>query len=467
MDDRIGLDGGGALRLGHQGRLGQRVDLALQNGRRLTGPGAFARRGAVQSDGVLGDIPAICGHKPFGSGPGAQAVHHGDDGVHDIIVSRAAEIGQSAGYGQPARIVFGKAQFLTADLHGGRKTRIKIDMVDLAHPPAGHRESTLAHAPDRRRRVERGPVGDMEMIGGVRAAMEEHPFVLRDPKRAGLGHAGHHQTGHLIDLDDGIHIFRVRKTDQAVFLRRRGNLLGTAGGRKPGTRVPGRNGRERRHEPAHRLHVVRDRPAPRLADRVLDHRIGVGRKIKAVRGFERARAGPRIAPQFRRRVVLLAPGRQIGARAQQLQKAVEELRARQQRDLGLALRDLLGQPIDRHLRGVAAHRRIDLPARGDAQAPGERTRRIDRLGQIAQGKIRRIDREPDHQHGVDGGQHQIGPGIGEGAARGFLGHFHGRQRLRRIGPLKVLGGAHKDRSAVVGHAGLCLSGPRRAAACLS
>ena len=60
----------------------------------------------------------------------------------------------------------------------------------------------------------------------------------------------------LIDLHDGIHILRVRKTDIAVVIRRRSDFLRRAGNREPGLRVLRRNLREGCHELADRELVI-------------------------------------------------------------------------------------------------------------------------------------------------------------------------------------------------------------------
>src|SRR4029079_7066495 len=99
---------------------------------------------------------------------------------------RPAEIWKPASDRKPARIVRRKAKLPATDLHGRRKTGIEIDEGEIAHADAGHRERLLAHRADRGRGVIVHALADVPDVVGIAAAMQEHPFRLRDVECARL-----------------------------------------------------------------------------------------------------------------------------------------------------------------------------------------------------------------------------------------------------------------------------------------
>ena len=91
--------------------------------------------------------------------------------------------------------------------------------------------------------------------------MEVDPFIFGHPKLTRFGDRHHDDGTGLIDLHDGVHIFRVRITDVAVVVGRSRDFFRRAGDGEPGLRVFGGHFCEGRHELADLELVSGDRKA--------------------------------------------------------------------------------------------------------------------------------------------------------------------------------------------------------------
>ena len=107
------------------------------------------RLGAVHAEGVLGGVAAVGPHEAVLAGLLAQVVDDGGDGVHHVVVPRAAGERQAAGAGELA--VGRQPERLGAELHGRREARVEVDdrrrrrcRRRRARAPAGRRARSPA-----------------------------------------------------------------------------------------------------------------------------------------------------------------------------------------------------------------------------------------------------------------------------------------------------------------------------------
>ena len=187
---------------------------------------------------MFGDVPAIRRAQPELARIGAQFLCHHDDGVHDVVVSRAAEIRQPAGDRESPRIVFRDADFLAAKFDGGGKARIQVDKRHIANVEIGHGQRLLAHHVDGRRGMEIHPFGHVPDVGSLGTAVQNRTHLdWGMPSSRAFCHAHHHDRGGHIHLDHGIEIFGVGKAYEAVLIGWCGDFFGRAIGGKPRIRI--------------------------------------------------------------------------------------------------------------------------------------------------------------------------------------------------------------------------------------
>ena len=132
-------------------------------------------------------------------------------------------------------------------------------------------------------------------------------------------------------------------------------------GPRPRVRVRRRDRGEVATRAPRRVLVLVDRAARRGAQRGLEQRVHLRRREREVRHLVRARAGPVVAPHVRaRRVVGLGPVEpRLRLGAPGAPPGVDALDAAEQDDVVLAAGDRGREPVDEHLRAVAADRRGD------------------------------------------------------------------------------------------------------------
>jgi hypothetical protein len=119
---------------------------------------------------------------------------------------------------QPARIVLRNAQLGAGDFDSGWETGIEINAGQILRLDVRHSKRLLADFANSGRGMVVHSFGHLPQIVGVGAAVQEHPFGLRNPEFARLAHAGHQHRGRHVHFDDGAEIFRVGKADNAIFL---------------------------------------------------------------------------------------------------------------------------------------------------------------------------------------------------------------------------------------------------------
>ena len=138
--DGVGLDGRPSVGVPHLYLSGPAVDLGLELLAVIGVPGA----GVVLYTPAeyLLMMPPLAPTKPNDSGRGAGAPHGFRDGVHRVVVARAAEERQPAGEREPARVVGGDAEPVADVEHRRGRARGTRSMVarSSAVMPAGARE---------------------------------------------------------------------------------------------------------------------------------------------------------------------------------------------------------------------------------------------------------------------------------------------------------------------------------------
>src|SRR5262249_60021743 len=107
------------------GRGGGGGGRGVPGGRVVPGGRAVLRCGAVDAEGVLGEVPAERGDEPDRPGPPSHAVHGLGDGVHRVVVAGTAEVRQAARDRQRAGVGGGDAEHVAPDLHGGREAAVE------------------------------------------------------------------------------------------------------------------------------------------------------------------------------------------------------------------------------------------------------------------------------------------------------------------------------------------------------
>ncbi len=222
VGDGVGLDGGRAVGLAGLLRRGPVVDLGLQFGAAVRGPGG--RDGRVHAGRVLAHDAAVGADQAVAAGGTAGPLHRLGDGVHGVVVARAAEERQPSGQGEAARIGGIKAEPVADVEHRRGEAAVQVDRGQVVRADAGHGEG-MAHRHGRGR--ARGQVGAVKQVlfAQVGVAVQEHPPVGGDAEPARRGHRHEQHRGTLIDLFPRHDVAGVRVGDGPVRLGRRHQFL--------------------------------------------------------------------------------------------------------------------------------------------------------------------------------------------------------------------------------------------------
>ncbi len=207
------------------------VDLGLDV---LPAEGRRRRGGAVDAEAVLGQVAAVGGDEPARAGLGAQHLGHGGDGVHDVVVPRAAGERQSAGDGErsagspPAGPVRRPPpEPPTGSRSRGRRGRGRRRRC----PPVSSARRPPIRMAGERCNSSRSPM----QIGvvGVGPGVGENPTVAGDLQMLRLLRRAEDQRRGLIHHVVGVHQLGVGPADHPVVRAGRRDLLGRQRHRGP------------------------------------------------------------------------------------------------------------------------------------------------------------------------------------------------------------------------------------------
>src|SRR5207302_7243944 len=123
--DGVGLDGGRAVGVAGLPGRGPAVDLGLQVGAAVRYPGG--RGGGVHPGRVFAHDAAVGADQAVAAGGAAGALHRLGDGVHGVVVARAAEERQPTGEGEAARIGGVEAERVADVEHRSGKAAVQVD----------------------------------------------------------------------------------------------------------------------------------------------------------------------------------------------------------------------------------------------------------------------------------------------------------------------------------------------------
>src|SRR5690606_38091873 len=160
--------------VGHLGA-GQVVDLALQG--LAVADLEFHGPGGVHPGGILGHHAAIGADKAVAAGFGPQLGGEGADGVHRVIVSRAAKKRQPAGEGQAPGVIGSNAQGVANIEYGNGKAAVEIDKVQVVDADTGKLQRFLCRQGGGRRLAQILPL-HYPALGEVGVTVEIDPLAL-------------------------------------------------------------------------------------------------------------------------------------------------------------------------------------------------------------------------------------------------------------------------------------------------
>ena len=312
---------------------------------------AWRRRRGVDAEGVLGHEAAVAGDEPDLARPFAQHLRGSGDGVHHVVVERAAAEGQAAG--DRERTIFAKAEFLRGDLHGGGKAAVEVDVVDVGDPDL--REFQAAGASDANcgRTVQIVAVG--HGVGVVRLGTRPRmdPLALRHGQAAGRLHRTQNQRRGLVHVAVGVHQLRVRKGDSAVEAARLADFLRRLRIAQPSVGIVRGDAAEARPEFGYPRHVRRQRLAPGMANGVLEDRIHLDRLGDAALRLD-AVAHLQLHPEAPIRLSRRVAPLEFDSAAPRLRLGAPALGADQHDDAAFAALNLQRRFVQHRLHRVAA-----------------------------------------------------------------------------------------------------------------
>ena len=403
--------------------------------------GVQARRGGgVDAGRVLAHDAAVGADQAVTAGGAAGALHRLGDGVHGVVVARAAEERQSPGEGEAARIGGVEAEPVADVEHRRGEAAVQVDRGQVVRADAGHGEG-MAHRHGRGR--ARGQVGAVEQVpfAQVGVAVQEHPPVGGDAQTARRGHRHQQHGGALVDLLPRHDVAGVRVGDGPVRLGGRDQLVRAAldrrGGVRAGRRDPGERGEQRAHGGRVLLAALPEAAAPR----VVDQRVLAGRAGQPVRGLVPGHHPGQPVP-----AVLQAALGVLGEvgpvlRPGEVLDGGDGLRAEDQRHLAAAPRDDRGELVDQVLRGLPAADLKDGAGRGRADpaghGPGVVIRTAQRCPRPRMGILELADADGHLDRRRDRGG--LGPGVGQRAG-GRVGGQVDRRAPEVAGLAEALGG---------------------------
>ena len=161
-----------------------------------------------------------------------------------------------------------------------------------------------------------------------------------------------------------------------------------------------RDGGQPMEQPAHRRHVARHVALQPAADGVLEQRIEMDRRAQLVPRLLVGVAEALVADPRRLAARILVPVDRHAGLARVL-RAAQQLGAADQRQLGLAVGDLLGEAVDQVLGHVAAGMAVEQLPRMGVQAAGDALRRVARAA-VGRGEARAdVAEELHHRDRID------------------------------------------------------------------
>ena len=182
------------------------------------------RVGGVDAERVLGRVAAIRpDQRPF-IGSVAHVGDDGGDGVHHVVVPRAAGERQTTRAGQLT--VEAEAQRCGAELHRGGETGVQVDDADVVDADSGQVEGGPTAGADGRCVGKVPAFRDERVLMTIGARMDKHPTVAGDAQLGRLGGRAHDQGGTLIDVVVRVHQLRIWEPDHPVRHPDGGDLLG-------------------------------------------------------------------------------------------------------------------------------------------------------------------------------------------------------------------------------------------------
>jgi hypothetical protein len=126
--------------------------------------------------------------------------------------------------------------------------------------------------------MQLAPLAQEPLVGRAGAGVEEHPAVARDAEALGRLHRAEHERRRLVDLDVRVQQLGIGERHAPVARRRRRDLLGRVGVRRPRGRLVRGHGAEARPQARDQRELLRARPPGGDAQRLLDQGIGHDRR---------------------------------------------------------------------------------------------------------------------------------------------------------------------------------------------
>ena len=323
---------------------------------------AGLRGGGVDRRRFLAEEAAVGEDEALAAGRGAAGVDHRSDGVHRIIIARAAEEGEAAGEGERggvgARVY---AEGFGGEQDGDGEAAVEVHHRDIGRADAAGVQRLFQHRHGSEAAREVGSFA-RRAVFGVGMAVEEDVLVCGDAEPVGFADAGQDHRCALIDRILRDIPFEIWVSDGVVFGAGGKKEFGAALGGELGIGIArgdrGETGPERGHQRAMTVFAE----AKTRCECVFERGIGLRRCAEAVGDLIFREEGRAEAEVLVVAVRTVAPV-ELDARLERRLHRRRRFAAREQDGAAFARMDRSGAFIDQRLRLIPADLRINGIAR--------------------------------------------------------------------------------------------------------